>query len=287
MSEEMIVKDQAGGKDQNESSTVKQESEVTRRNFLQYAIAATSGLAMSSMLPPSFTKAWAQAAGPCPPGQPLQTIMEITRSSSTKTLQAVLKVLDEKKTYWAPPNDGTAGVCAPNTGQMRYIAGYDPTNPSQVWPTLKGVPNPGPTLRARVGDRVQITLLNHVNVKNFPGTLDVAETGTSACDQNKSVGPGGTSVNTYPGDPSFEHPPNCFHGSSSTNLHFHGSHVSPSGIADNVLLNIRPSAMVNGKPVVNEQTVKPIFDQIFAACAHGHQPLLWKEWPPAWQAMQQ
>lgn len=286
MSKEMIVKDRVGEEDRNESSNVKLELEVTRRSFLQYAIAASSGLAMSSMLPPFFTKAWAQQ-GPCPPGKPLQTIMEITRSSSTKTLQAVLKILDENRTYLAPPTDGTAGVCASNSGQMRYISGYDPTNPSKMWPTTKGVPSPGPTLRARVGDRVQITLLNHVDIRNFPNTLDVAEKGTSACDQNKSVGPGGTSVNTYPGDPSFEKPPNCFHGSSSTNLHFHGSHVSPSGISDNVLLNIRPSPRVNGKPVVNEQTVKPIFDLIFKACADGHQPLLWKDWPLAWRRLQQ
>lgn len=284
MSEEMIVKDQAGEEDHNESSYVTQESEVTRRNFLQYSIAATSGLAMSSMLPPFFTKAWAQQ-GPCPPGQPLQTIMEITSSSSTKTLQAVLKILDESRTYLAPPTDGAAGICAPNTGQMRYIAGYDPANPSKTWPTTKGVPSPAPTLRARVGDRVQITLLNHVDVKNFPDTLDVAEHG-QACDKNKSVGPS-SGVNTYPGDPSFENPPNCFHGSSSTNLHFHGSHVSPSGIADNVLLNIRPSPRVNDKPVVNEQTVKPIFDRIFEGCAQGHQPLLWNDWPPDWQKLQQ
>jgi FtsP/CotA-like multicopper oxidase with cupredoxin domain len=287
MLEETIVKDQMGEEDRNESSSVQQRSEVTRRNFLQYAIAATSGLAITYFLPPFALKALAQqVARPCPPGQPLQTIMEITSSKSTKTLQAILKILDEKRTYLAPAPDGTAGVCVPNTGQMRYIAGYDPLDASKMWPTTQGVPSPGPTLRARVGDRLQITLLNHVNVKNFPGTLDVAENG-QACDQNKSVGPGGVSVNTYPGDPSFENPPNCFHGSSSTNLHFHGSHTSPSGIADNVLLNIRPSPRgLDGKPVVNEQSVAFIFTKIFEACAHGHQPLLWKDWPLAWQVWQ-
>lgn len=282
MLDEIIVKEQAGEEDRSESSNAKQESEVTRRSFLQQAMAVASGLAITSLLPPRFAETWARQSATPYTGQPLQTIMEIKSSSATKTLQAVLKILDEKRTYLAAP----ASAPVLNTGQMRYIAGYDPTNPSRVWPTTTGVPSPGPTLRARVGDRVQITLLNHVDVKNFPGTLDVAEHG-QACDQNKSVGPGGTSVNTYPGDPSFENPPNCFHGSSSTNLHFHGSHVSPSGIADNVLLNIRPSPMVNGKPTVTEQTVKPIFDGIFAACAHGHQPLLWKDWPVEWQTLQQ
>src|SRR6185369_14622613 len=71
------------------------------------------------------------------------------------------------------------------------------------------------------------------------------------------------------------------------NLHFHGTHTSPSGISDNVLLNIRPSPRgPGGKPVVNEQSVAPIFTKLFEACAHGHQPLLWKDWPLAWQQWQ-
>jgi FtsP/CotA-like multicopper oxidase with cupredoxin domain len=289
MFEETIVKDQAGEVDLNESSHVRQEPDATRRKFLQQVIVVASGLAISSMLEPLAIKTWAQAGTPCPPGLPLQSIMEIKSSSVTKTLQAVFKILDEKRTYLAPPTDGTAGMCVPNTGQMRYIAGYDEATPLDVWPKARGVPSPGPTLRARVGDQVQITLLNHVDVKNFPGTLDVAEHG-DACDQNKSVNPDGTGLNTYPGDPSFENPPNCFHGSSATNLHFHGTHVSPKGIADNVLLNIRPSPRGrDGKPTVNEATVKPIFDAIFAACGHTRQPMpqLWKDWPPAWQTWQQ
>lgn len=287
MFEESIDKDQTGEGDHDEPLNTSEKSELTRRDFLLRAMAVTSGLAITGMLSPRWImKSWAQQ-GPvtCPPGELLQTIGEFKSSGATKTLQAVLKILDEPRTYWAPAPNGAAGMCQKSTGQMRYIYGYDPTNPSRVWPTVKGVPGPGPTLRARVGDRVQITLLNQVNVKNFPGTLDVAENG-QACDENKSVGPNG-SVNTYPGNPSFENPPNCFHGSSSTNLHFHGSHVSPSGIADNVLLNIRPSPMVNGKPVITEETVKPIFEKIFADCAHGHQPLLWKEWPSDWQQLQE
>jgi FtsP/CotA-like multicopper oxidase with cupredoxin domain len=287
MSDETNVKDQAGEEERDESFDAKQESEVARRIFLQQAMAVASGLAIASLLPPRFAEALALQAEPScpPPGQPLQTIMEIESSSATKTLQAVLKILDEKKCFLAPPVNGGPGY-VPDSGQMRYIAGYDPTKPGSVWPTAKGVPNPGPTLRARVGDRVQITLLNQVDLSHkFPLTLDVAEHGED-CDQNTSVGPNG-SVNTYPGDPSFENPPNCFHGSSSTNLHFHGSHVSPSGIADNVLLNIRPSLRRGGRPTITEQTVKPIFDRIFAACARGHQPLSWKDWPAEWQALQQ
>ena len=114
--------------------------------------------------------------------------------------------------------------------------------------------------------------------------MDVAEKGQGCQNAPTAI----MNMNTYPGNPSFEVPPNCFHASSSTNLHFHGTHVSPSGISDNVLLNIRPSPRdAAGNPTVNEKNVKPIFDQIFAACAHGHQPLLWSQWPPEWQKWQE
>jgi FtsP/CotA-like multicopper oxidase with cupredoxin domain len=283
MSEEMSVTDQGGEED-------RKESESTRRNFLQQAIAMASGVALSSMLPTFARRDWtAQTQSPCvpaAPGQPLQTIMEIKSSGSgpAKTLKAVLKVLDEQKAYLGQPPQGTTNLSC-NTGQMRYLSGYDASaSPSmrQVWPTKHGVPGPAPTLRASVGDTIQITLLNNVNVKNFPNTLDVAEHGQS-CDQATTFGAG----NTYPGNPSWENPPNCFHGSSSTNLHFHGTHTSPSGISDNILLNIRPSPLgADGKPVVNEQSVAEVFAKIFAACEHGHQPMLWKDWPPEWQAWQ-
>jgi hypothetical protein len=35
-------------------------------------------------------------------------------------------------------------------------------------------------------------------------------------------------------------PPNCFHGQNSTNLHFHGFHVSPQSPQDNVGIELRP-----------------------------------------------
>ena len=42
-------------------------------------------------------------------------------------------------------------------------------------------------------------------------------------------------------------PPNCFHGPNSTNLHFHGFHVSPAPGQDDVGLELRPP-MVEGAP---------------------------------------
>ena len=299
MSEKTIITDQVG-EDSNESATVRQESETTRRSFLQQAIAAGSGLAIYSMVPALTRESWIAQQPNCDPaagGQTLQSIMEIKSAGAgpTKTLKAVIKVLDEEKVYLGSPRTGQSGPSC-NTGRMRYFSGYDASLPPlgrPVWPKTHGVPGPGPTLRAGIGDTVQITLLNHVNVNNFPNTLDVAEHG-QACDQATTFGQGNTypgtvpsKANPTPSTPFFENPPNCFHGSSSTNLHFHGTHVSPSGISDNVLLNIRPSPRGrDGLPVVNEKTVGPIFDKIFAYCMHGHQPLLWTDWPVEWQNWQ-
>jgi FtsP/CotA-like multicopper oxidase with cupredoxin domain len=293
MSEESIMTENVGEEDRNESSNVAEKPAYTRRNFLQQAAMVASGLAISSQLP-SFAKEalfadpQAPICTPVAPGQTLQSIMEIRSSGagSAKTLKAVMKVVDEEKVYLGPPvAAGTQFSC--NTGRMRFFSGYDASVPPanrKVWPTTHGVPSPGPTLRASVGDTVQITLLNHVDVSKFPnGQLDVAEHG-QACDSNTTFGAG----NTYPGDPSFEHPPNCFHGSSSCNLHFHGSHVSPSSISDNVLITIRPSPRGrDGRPIVNEQYVDAIFNEIFTNCEHGHQPMLWKDWPAEWQKRQQ
>jgi hypothetical protein len=114
-SEERIVSDQADEQDGIESSKNK-ELALTRRDFLHKTMAVTSALAISSMLPSFVTDAWAEAAAAvvCPPGQPLQHVMEI--KSVGKTLKAILKILDDNMTYLAPG-------CVTNTGQMRYISG--------------------------------------------------------------------------------------------------------------------------------------------------------------------
>src|SRR3954470_23553542 len=73
---------------------------------------------------------------------------------------------------------------------------------------------PGPTLRARVGDLVQLTFLNQVNPLNYPNTLDRGDS-ANACDQFSAGYPASVS-DTFP---------NCLHGSSTANIHFHGTHV--------------------------------------------------------------
>ena len=293
MAEKSIITDQAEETDQNESPIMTEESGFTRRNFLQHSMAVASGLALGSMLP-SYANEMLTPEPQVPkclaPGQTLQEIDAIKSVGPTtgpKTLQCVLTVLDEERAYLGQIAGGSQTPSC-QTGQMRYIAGTDLNNSSYVWPKTKGVPSPAPTLRASVGDNIQISLINNVNTANFPNNqLDVAETGFNACDQNKVSG-----TNLYPGDPSWETLPNCFHGSSSTNLHFHGTHVSPSGIADNVLINLRPSprttpAGPTSKPLITYQTVAAMFKEIFAKCqSQSPWPMLWTDWPSDWQNFQ-
>lgn len=287
MSEEQIFEKQTSEEDPSGPSDSKQALNVTRRDFIQKTMAVASGLALSSLLPAFDMEgdaAGLQAASCAAPGQPLISIEELTRTNSTGTLQAVIKVLNENKTYWAASAQGAAPVC--NSGQMRFFSGYNVANPSQRWPRTSGVPSTGPTLRARVGDTVQITLLNQVDVSAFGNSIDAAEKGLG-CDSATSVGPSGTGTNTYPGKPPFDITPDCFHGSSSANLHFHGTHVSPSNLGDNILVTVRPSPRVNGLPVVNEQYVKSSFDPIFMKCSNGNLPMRWQDLPLTWQTKQQ
>src|SRR6187399_3051099 len=111
MSQDKIVTDQAGEEDLNESARVTQESETTRRDFLQKAMAVASGLAMTSMLPGIAREIWVAEAqtscDPAAPGQTLQAIMEI-KTGPSKILKAVIKVLDEKKVYLGSPPAGTS-----------------------------------------------------------------------------------------------------------------------------------------------------------------------------------
>jgi FtsP/CotA-like multicopper oxidase with cupredoxin domain len=94
---------------------------------------------------------------------------------------------------------------------------------------------PGPTLRLRKGDSpgkpgdaLLITLKNRLPVMgadqcNALCPKPCASGSTIPCCQDKAT------------------LPNCFHGENTTNLHFHGTHVSPQKPQDWVLLELQPA----------------------------------------------
>lgn len=188
-------------------------------------------------------------------GTSLVQIPEIKHSNGT--LQAVIISADQSRNLWpisgAPPCNATT---------MRYYWGY-PQNAKEGsgwwanWLKANSIgaqePIPGPTLRARVGDQIQILFLNQINPQDFSNSQDLAQ-----CD---------ISSNGYPGSDTF---PDCIHSSTTTNIHFHGTHTTPSTTGDNVLLQIL--ANPNGKT----QATPPIAG-FFTWCAKDGTP---SNWPP-------
>jgi FtsP/CotA-like multicopper oxidase with cupredoxin domain len=148
-------------------------------------------------------------------------------------------------------------------------------------------PIPGPTLRAKLGDIVELTFLNQIDTLDYGNTIDRWE--NLPAGQNKP-GAGCDSVTNgtgYPKLPSgiFDEMPNCFHGSTTGNLHFHGTHTSPISTADNVFLGIRPSPRENGVPTVTAKSVEQDFDKFFADCERRLRADNLLEWPQTWKDM--
>ncbi|HVQ77335.1 MAG TPA: multicopper oxidase domain-containing protein [Candidatus Binatia bacterium] len=106
---------------------------------------------------------------------------------------------------------------------------------------------PGPTLRVRRastpaagdGDALKILLVNELPVPAISDTQcdPACLSGNAACcppagQPCPESCTQGCPVQTYP---------ECFHGNNSTNLHFHGAHVSPQPPQDYVLLELQPA----------------------------------------------
>ncbi|MGH8584881.1 MAG: multicopper oxidase domain-containing protein [Gammaproteobacteria bacterium] len=231
----------------------------------------------------------------CDTGRDLILIPEL-RSDTERKLKALLMLSDEVRSMWIrKPGPGTTsskGRCLPQ--RLRYLHGWQVADWNAPDPPIEpstGDPVPGPTLRARIGDLIQISFRNQVDyTKNFPITLDRGDcdvaTGTlpDPKDASKAI-----KVNVYPRNNSM---PNCLHGSSTSNLHFHGTHTTPGTTGDNVLLYIRPAlrVRVEGKsePQIQptDAVVKENFTKIFADCESTGSPTEWEQLPPRWRAEQ-
>src|SRR5687768_5214175 len=235
----------------------------TRREFVKQTAVAASAVAL---MPSSVF-----AQTPCA----TETLREIgVIRSKDKKLRGVLKIKNARRNIPV-----ATGAQKP---MMRYFEVYDQNAAKPaVWPPKPEDLLPGPTFRVAVGEQVQITFLNQVDVGAFPGmTLDNADTGaTTGCDPATNATLDPPDKDWYPGTrgDSF---PNCFHASSSANLHFHGTHVTPDAFGDNVLVSVRAD------PSINEDKVKAIFDEVFAQCEASHHPPKWKDVPASFRDMQ-
>jgi FtsP/CotA-like multicopper oxidase with cupredoxin domain len=240
---------------------------TTRREFITHAVVATSAVAIATSLPSVLTHA--QTGAPVE----LQKIGELV--SKDKLLKGVIRI-----------TNGTKNIPGWTTRPMlRYFEGYDPRSNAAVWPTNKSGCYPGPTLRVGIGERVELTLINKVDVGAFAGSLDQAESGmTDGCDRATNA-----ATSTAMPEPDKKwYPetrgdtfPNCFHGSSTANLHFHGTHVTPDGFGDNVLVSVRPN------PLLTDEEAAEAVKDVFAKCAElGDRPQ-WSQVPESYTKWQE
>ena len=215
-------------------------------------------------------------------GQPLVKIHEIVSTNGVLRGTILLSDHQERMAFRMPPGFGNVPgkpglyqVCQPQ--YVRYFS--DPTELIPVLPPGDYAnPLPGPTLRARVGDVIELAFLNQINPADFGDSIDRGENGIgNGCDQ--STGSGGNQG--YPANAGDVFP-DCFHGSSTGNIHYHGTHTNPNGTGDNVLAEVRPSPRANNQPTITEQTFKDQFDKFFAECERHLKADPLGEWPQSW-----
>lgn len=249
------------------------DAAATRRDFLGKALAAVSGAAVAGVLEPLAPQADAQ--GTCPPGLTELPPIGAIKSSNGK-LTGIIKVKNQNRLI------GKGGSAQPT----RYFAGYQ-SNGAQIWPTggdANTTPVPGPTLDGSVGDTVQLSFFNQVDVSKFLGSLDRSEEGRdNGCDQSSKTDASlaVTVKNWYPAADKF---PNCLHGSSTANLHFHGTHTTPDTLGDNVLVQVRPLATMSP---ADEQKIEGQFQKVFTDWDNGVRAKIWAELNSPWTSDQE
>ena len=186
---------------------------------------------------------------------------EVRSRANEKRLRGVIQL--SSRTYTIP-NVGSS--------TLRQFRGWDASQPAPN-PANDTAISPGPTLRARLGDLVEISFLNQIDDSQFPYSFVTdSPPGVSdfGCDKSGTRDPGTGFVLPYPATDEF---PNCFHGSSTANLHFHGTHTSPDGLGDNVLVQVLPQSRPDSST----------FDRLFDA---GTIPQKWADMPAAYRAQQ-
>ncbi|MGH9422141.1 MAG: hypothetical protein ACRD3J_19345, partial [Thermoanaerobaculia bacterium] len=220
-------------------------------------------------------------------GGELQTIPKIDRDDVNSEVRGTLVTTGEKQliAFQKVGTSRVTGAITPDkiTCAEQWVRTYRKDGPAASQrpdaPTV--LPQPGPTIRAKVGDLVELTFLNQIDPLNFPGT------DTGQCDEVQgqvSAGPPPVNGQIYPRQ---DFPmPNCFHGSVFTNVHFHGTHTSPNSTADNVFLEIVPSPRSKSServPAVTAESVRDDFNKFFGVCkAMLNKPDSPQQWPRIW-----
>ena len=263
------------------------------RHALHLLIAAAAGFV--ALMPTKPAQAQGQYIPCLAAGQPLLKIPEIVHVNGKLNGVITLSVEANRMKIFKGPGENCVpqfirAYRAPHGTLPDYPgaipAGFAGATPPQP-PSQYADPMPGPTLRGKVGGLVQLTFLNQIDVGRFPYSVDRGEQAVrnnpqQGCDESTAPYP---AIDTFP---------DCFHGSSTGNIHFHGTHTNPSTAGDNVFIEMRPSPRVNGQPTVTEESVEKEFKTFFDACEAALNksqlsqfPNSWNDLPKSWTEQQE
>jgi hypothetical protein len=134
------------------------------------------------------------------------------RSRRTQSLKVDLDVVyqhyDAVETFKRPGTNEDGSVCRDiyMKAEPMGLRTYRSRVTGKAWNPAS---YPGPTLRPKIGDTLDL---------NFSSSLSTTSGGNAN---------GTTGHMCAEGSPAGDVAPNCFHGANDTNIHFHGSHVSP------------------------------------------------------------
>jgi FtsP/CotA-like multicopper oxidase with cupredoxin domain len=224
----------------------------------------------------------AQQFIPCPPEQ--TALLKVPELAAVDNiLRGTIVLGDEQQAipFRYPPQSKPGDPSSVIRCQPQYVRTLRGVGATPVPPAPTGAypnPMPGPTLRARVGDIINLTFINQINPGHFGRSIDNGETGVG-CDQP-----------VPPGDVF----PDCFHGSSTGNIHFHGSHTNPNGTGDNVFVEVRPLPRDNqGNLTTSPEKVQEDLSTFYAQCTERlkvsplvNWPRLWSDMPADWTGLQ-
>ncbi len=249
---------------------------TAKRSVVVAAAASLAGLAAPySVQPQTLAPTSPTVACPNPVSQDLVMPPEIVSSGGILSGTITLTEEHQRMPTSVTTPGGATVTCAP---QLVRIFRSDGPQPPPAQPPAANLPDPipGPTLRARVGELVQLAFVNKIDPNRFDQNI-----GIDAC---MEVGEGGSN---YPG--SFDTFPNCLHASSTANIHYHGTHTSPNSTADNVFVQVRPLPRDNqGNLTTSPADAMVGFDQFFRDCAEqlknplNSWPTRWSDLPKAW-----
>lgn len=222
-----------------------------------------------------------------PMQQPLVKIPEIVSGGGRLRGTVLLNDELQRVNFRTPPQSvpGDLTKRTANTCFAQYMRAYHVGGAPLPPPGSLADPLPGPTLRARVGDIIELTFLNQINPADFGNSIDMdLKSGSTGCDETSGIYP--TFANNQGKKITFDVFPDCFHGSTTGNIHFHGTHTNPNSTGDNVLIQLRPSnPQQDGANAVTGATYAKPFARFFADCENALKGNPLSEWPTDWSQL--